>query len=149
MRHNLSPYGWDGWAAVAQIESQVDIASAPTERAAFGTRDSFLGIEGPWGSLKAGKTDTPYKKATAAFDPFSRTIADYNSIMGNTGGDNRVEFGLRAAHAIWYESPSWSGVSFKAMYSPGQNRDDTSSIVPSAEPDCNRVIRGSGAPASS
>jgi predicted porin len=66
--------------------------------------------------------------------------------MGNTGGDNRVEFGLRAAHAIWYESPSWSGVSFKAMYSPGQNRDNTSGIVPSAEPDCaGGNIPGSGA----
>src|SRR6202035_4916113 len=24
-RHNLSPYGWDGWAVVAQLASQVDI----------------------------------------------------------------------------------------------------------------------------
>jgi predicted porin len=73
-------------------------------------------------------------------------LGDYRSILGNTGGDNRVEFGLRAAHAIWYESPSWSGASFKAMYSPGQNRDDTSSIVPSSEPDCaGGNIPGSGA----
>ena len=62
VRHNLAPYGWDGMAVVAQLESQVDIASAPTERAAFGTRDSFLGLEGPWGAIKAGKSDTPYKK---------------------------------------------------------------------------------------
>ena len=55
VRHNLAPYGWDGMAVVAQLESQVDIASAPTERAAFGTRDSFLGLEGPWGAIKAGK----------------------------------------------------------------------------------------------
>jgi hypothetical protein len=41
VRHNLAPYGWDGMAVVAQLESQVDIASAPHERAAFGTRDSF------------------------------------------------------------------------------------------------------------
>ena len=39
-----------------------------------------------------------------------------------------------------------SGFSFKAMLSPGQNRDDTSSIVPSAEPDCaGGNIPGSGA----
>ena len=84
VRHNLAPYGWEGMAVVAQLESQVDIASAPTERAALGTRDSFLGVESPWGSIKAGKTDTPYKKSTAAMDPFSRTLGDYNSIMGNT-----------------------------------------------------------------
>src|ERR1700733_8738254 len=80
-RHNLAPYGYEGYAFLAQFESQVDVASAPTEKAAFGTRDSFVGIEGPYGTIKAGKADTPYKKATAAFDPFANTVADYNSLM--------------------------------------------------------------------
>ena len=121
VRHNLAPYGWDGMAVVAQLESQVDIAAAPNERAAFGTRDSYLGLEGPWGAIKAGKSDTPYKKATNAWDPFSRTVADYNSIMGNTGGDNRAEFDWRMNHAIWYESPIWNGLQLSALVSPGQN----------------------------
>src|SRR3979411_3327186 len=89
VRHNLAPYGWDGMAVVAQLESQVDISAAPHERAAFGTRDSYLGVEGPWGAVKAGKSDTPYKKSTGAMDPCSRTLGDYNSIMGNTRGGNR------------------------------------------------------------
>jgi predicted porin len=121
VRHNLAPYGWEGMAVVAQLESQVDFASAPNERAAFGTRDSFLGVEGPWGAVKAGKTDTPYKKATSAMDPFTRTLGDYNSIMGNTGGDNRAEFDWRMNHAIWYESPILQGFQFSALISPGQN----------------------------
>jgi predicted porin len=121
VRHNLAPYGWDGLAVVAQLESQVDVAAAPTERAAFGTRNSFLGLETPWGSIKAGKTDTPYKAATNAWDPFSRTLGDYNSIMGNTGGDNRAEFDWRMNHAVWYESPIMSGFQFSALFSPGQN----------------------------
>jgi predicted porin len=121
VRHNLAPYGWDGMAVLAQLESQVDIASAPTERAALGTRDSFLGLEGPWGAIKAGKSDTPYKKSTAAMDPFTRTLGDYNSIMGNTGGDNRAEFDWRMSHAVWYESPLFNGFQFSALISPGQN----------------------------
>jgi predicted porin len=121
VRHNLAPYGWDGMAVVAQLESQVDIASAPTERASFGTRDSYVGLEGPWGSIKAGKSDTPYKKSTAAMDPFTRTLGDYNSIMGNTGGDNRAEFDWRMNHAVWYESPIWNGFQLSALASPGQN----------------------------
>jgi predicted porin len=120
-RHNLAPYGYEGLSVLAQFESQVDVASAPTEKAAFGTRDSFLGMEGPWGTIKAGKGDTPYKRATAAFDPFANTLGDYNSIMGNTGGDNRAEFDWRMNHAVWYESPIWSGFQFSAMVSPGQN----------------------------
>jgi predicted porin len=121
VRHNLAPYGYDGYSIVGQIETQVDVASAPTERASFGTRDSFVGIESWWGAVKIGKEDTPYKKATAAFDPFANTIADYNSIMGNTGGDNRAEFDWRMNHAIWYESPIWYGFQFSALASPGQN----------------------------
>jgi predicted porin len=120
-RHNLSPYGWEGWSIVAQMEAQIDVASAPTEKAALGTRDSFIGIEGPWGAIKAGKSDTPYKKSTAAMDPFSGTLGDYNSIMGNTGGDNRAEFDWRMNHAIWYESPIVQGFQFSALASPGQN----------------------------
>src|ERR1700688_4689830 len=145
-RHNLSPYGWDGWAVVAQLESQVDIAAAPNERAAFGTRDSFLGIEGPWGAIKAGKTDTPYKKATAAMDPFTRTLGDYNSIMGNTGGDNRAEFDWRMNHAVWYESPIWNGFQFSALASPGQNyAPDNSDYSYGDLFNCNGAgIRGSG-----
>jgi predicted porin len=146
VRHNLAPYGWDGTAVVAQIESQVDIAAAPNERAAFGTRDSFLGLETPWGSIKAGKSDTPYKKATAAMDPFTRTLGDYNSIMGNTGGDNRAEFDWRMNHAVWYESPIFNGFQVSALFSPGQNyAQDNSDYAYGDYFQCNGAsTRGSG-----
>jgi predicted porin len=127
VRHNLAPYGWDGYSVVGQIETQVDVASQPTERASLGTRDSYVGIDGPWGAAKIGKEDTPYKKATAAFDPFANTVADYNSIMGNTGGDNRAEFDWRMSHAIWYESPIWNGFQFSVLASPGQNYSNDNS----------------------
>jgi predicted porin len=146
VRHNLAPYGWDGMAVVAQLESQVDFASAPTERAALGTRDSFLGVEGPWGAIKAGKSDTPYKKSTAAMDPFTRTLGDYNSLMGNTGGDNRAEFDWRMNHAIWYESPIFNGFQFSALISPGQNEaKDNSDYAYGDLFQCNGAsARGSG-----
>jgi predicted porin len=146
VRHNLAPYGWDGMAVVAQLESQVDIAAAPNERAAFGTRDSFVGLESPWGSIKAGKSDTPYKKATAAMDPFTRTLGDYNSIMGNTGGDNRAEFDWRMNHAVWYESPIVKGFQFSALFSPGQNyAKDNSDYAYGDYFQCNGAsTRGSG-----
>jgi predicted porin len=141
-----------------QLEAGVDISATPgtkqttsnisdTVNGALFSRNSFIGFAGKdWGAAMIGKSETPYKTSTDRLNPFSGMPGDYRVIMGNTGGDNRVEFGLRAAHAIWYESPSWSGVSFKALYSPGQNRTDDSSIVPSAEPDCNGGnIPGSGA----
>jgi predicted porin len=143
---------------VWQLEAGIDISATPgikettsntsdTVNGALFSRNSFIGFAGnDWGAVMIGKSETPYKTSTDRLNPFSGMLGDYRVIIGNTGGDNRVEFGLRAAHAIWYESPSWSGASFKAMYSPGQNRDDTSSIVPSSEPDCaGGNIPGSGA----
>jgi predicted porin len=141
-----------------QLEAGFDISATPGTKqttsnisdsvnGALFSRNSFIGFaDKGWGAFMAGKSETPYKTSTDRLNPFSGMLGDYRVIMGNTGGDNRVEFGLRAAHAIWYESPSWSGVQFKAMYSPGQNRDDTSSIVASGEPDCTGGnIPGSGA----
>jgi predicted porin len=145
-RHNLAPYGWEGWSIVAQLEAQIDAAASPTERAAFGSRDSYVGLEGPWGAIKAGKSDTPYKKSTAAMDPFANTLGDYNSIMGNTGGDNRAEFDWRMNHAIWYESPIVSGFQFSALASPGQNyAQDNSDYSFGDYFQCNGAsVRGSG-----
>jgi hypothetical protein len=57
--------------------------------------------------------------------------------MGNSGGDNRVEFGTRISHAIWYESPKFGGgFQFNVMFAPGQNRADDSSNLASGESDC-------------
>jgi predicted porin len=143
---------------VWQLEAGFDVSATPGTKqttsnesdavtGSLFSRNSFVGFSGKdWGAVLIGKSETPYKTSTDRLNPFSGMLGDYRVIMGNTGGDNRVEFGLRAAHAIWYESPSWSGVSFKAMFSPGQNRDDTSSIVASGEPDCTGGnIPGSGA----
>src|SRR6266700_233713 len=131
-----------GLRAVFQIETQVDVAATPGPtsdaqvKSGLGSRNSFLGLAGNFGTVKLGKTDAPYKLSTARMDPFSATVGDYNSIMGNTGGDNRAEFDTRLSHAMWYESPKWGGASFSALFAPGQNRASDNSNNASGEPDC-------------
>jgi predicted porin len=102
----------------------------------LGARNSYVGFIGSWGALKVGKTDAPYKTSTARMDPFDRTLGDYNAIMGNTGGDNRAEFDTRLAHAIWYESPQFSGFNFNVLWAPGQNRGTDNIIAARLEPNC-------------
>ena len=153
-RHPFDP----NFNFVWQLEAGIDISATPGTRAtnsntsdavngALFSRNSFVGFTGAdWGGVMIGKSETPYKLSTDRLNPFSGMIGDYRVIMGNTGGDNRVEFGYRAPHAIWYESPNWSGVAFKGMYSPGQNRADDNSNLSSAEQDCaGGNIPGSGA----
>src|SRR5215510_3725202 len=133
---------------VYQFEAGIDISATPGTRqsnsnlsnqvnGALFSRNSFIGVSSKdYGAIKIGKTDAPYKTSTAAFNPFSGSWGDYQVVMGNTGGDNRVEFGTRVPHAIWYESPKFSGFQFNFLFAPGQNRAGDSSNLPSAEADC-------------
>ena len=155
---NLSYFGFrgdhdigGGYKLVFQAETQIDVSATPGPSpqsqvssgnndtkvlGALASRNSFLGIAGGFGALKLGKTDAPYKLSTGRMDPFSATVGDYNSIMGNTGGDNRAEFDTRLSHAMWYESPKFGGASFSALWAPGQNRSPNNAINASGEPDC-------------
>jgi predicted porin len=133
---------------VYQLEAGFDVSALPSNRqtnsnlsnqvnGALFSRNSYIGLAFPGlGAVKIGKEDTPYKSSTAAFNPFSGMWGDYSVVMGNTGGDNRVEFGLRAAHAIWYESPNMGGWQFNLLYAPGQNRSWISDNIASGESDC-------------
>ena len=137
------PLGSGGLRAVFQAETQLDVASTPgvgipdgSVKGAWSSRNSFVGLAGGWGAFKVGKTDAPYKLSTARMDPFASSIGDYNSIMGNTGGDNRAEFDTRLSHAMWYESPSMGGFRVNALYAPGQNRSTDNINTASGEPNC-------------
>ncbi|HXC20011.1 MAG TPA: porin, partial [Steroidobacteraceae bacterium] len=95
---------------IYQIEVQPSITSAPgastgytaqsnVTKAGIGYGNSFVGISNnELGKLKAGTTYTPYKQSTDRMNPFSGMLGDYAVVMGNTGGDNRVEFGTRLDH---------------------------------------------------
>jgi predicted porin len=135
------------WKVIFQVEAQVDMAATPgvaatnfhddaVVRGALAFRTTYLGFSSPFGALKLGKTDTPYYTATSPLNPFYGTVGTYTSHMGNTGGDNRVEFAYRMAHAIWWESPVVSGTAFSVLYSPGQNLNGDNLIQPLGEPGC-------------
>src|SRR5215469_8844748 len=136
------------WRFVYQLEAGFEVSAAPSNRqsnsnlsnnvnGALFSRNSYIGLANPViGAIKIGKSDAPYKTSTAAFNPFSGMWGDYQVVMGNTGGDNRVEFGTRVNHAIFYESPSIGGFQGNFMYAPGQNRSWISDNIASGESDC-------------
>jgi len=155
---NKSVIGWRGAHAINksgvdfiyQIEVQPQITNAPgvsggytaqsnVTKGGIGYGDSFIGLSSnAWGKVKAGTTYSPYKKSTDRMNPFSGMLGDYSVVMGNSGGDNRVEFGTRIDHSLWYESPKFGGMfSFDALFSPGQNRTPDSLAQSSGSPDCN------------
>jgi predicted porin len=153
---NLSYFGIRGFQRIPnqeftfvyQFEAGFEISATPglkqsnsnlsdTVNGSLFSRNSYIGFASPtWGAIKIGKEDAPYKNSTAAFNPFSGEWGDYAVIMGNTGGDNRVEFGTRVDHAIWYESPKVGGWQWNALFAPGQNRSWIGNNLASGESDC-------------
>lgn len=142
---------------VYQLETQIDISASSgiaetnsnqsnVVKGGLTSRNSYVGLENQdWGALLIGKTDAPYKNATARLNPFIAMIGDYAAIMGNTGGDNRVEFATRLDHSIWYESPELQGFKAELLFSPGQNRASNSDNIAAGESDCTGGnIPGSG-----
>jgi predicted porin len=155
MSTNLSYVGirgdqklYDGLKFVYQLETQIDITASSgvaetnsnlsnVVKGGLTSRNSYIGLaSADWGAIKFGKTDAPYKLSTASMNPFSGMIGDYQVIMSNSGGDNRVEFGTRLDHSMWWESPNWGGLRLAALYSPGQNRASNSDNIAAGESDC-------------
>jgi predicted porin len=136
--HKINDY----LTGVFQFETEISFAATPGATSdnqckyCLGARDSFVGVQGPWGAVKLGKEDAPYKKAIVPLDPFYNTIGDHRSIMGNSGGDNRAEFESRISHAIWYDSPTSHGLAASILFSPGQNRSVDNGAYPRGEPIC-------------
>jgi predicted porin len=146
---NLSYFGVRGshkindyLKGIFQFETEVMFVATPGSTSdlqckfCLGSRDSYVGVQGPWGAFKVGKENPPFKRAIIPLDPFYRTIADHRSIMGNSGGDNRSEFEPRYSHAIWYESRTFRGVTAEVLFAPGQNRSADNGAYARAEPNC-------------
>jgi len=121
----------NGLKAVWQVESgftQDQPAGAYNSNAAtstgsngqLGNRNTFVGLNGNFGTVVLGRHDTPYKLATQKFNLFSGTTAEYNSVIGSSrgaqGASGNNRFDLRANNAIAYISPNFGGFSFIAAH---------------------------------
>lgn len=83
----------------------------------FKARNTFLGLNGGFGTVLLGTHDTPYKLATQSHDIMADTHGDYNGlVMHDTRADN----------VIAYLSPDFAGFMFAAAYIPSYKNDDVS-----------------------
>jgi hypothetical protein len=133
---------------IYQVSTALDLAAAPglnntwtkssnVVTGAIGLGDTFVGFKNrDWGTVKIGTFFGPYKTSTDRLNPFAGELGNYSVVMGNTGGDNRVEFGTRFDHALMYNSPVMEGFSFDLMYALGQETTYNNVTLPLGSPDC-------------
>jgi predicted porin len=134
----IEPLG-GGYTAFFQIESgvNVDTGSSSTSTGTFASRNSNLGLAGPFGSIFLGNWDTPFKIASSRLDPFGNTgIGGHSSIIGNsqaTGPNapagNTFSFQRRQNNSVQYWSPQLAGFSARLAYSA--NEQKTATLNPS------------------
>lgn len=122
----------DGLAAVWQLEVQVDPANGggtPFN----GTRNSYVGLKGGFGTVSMGTWDTPYKLAHNKLELFDNaTIFTAVSMVGRTGANNTantavtaVNFNTRQSGVVQYWSPVMSGFQGMVSYSPDAGETTT------------------------
>jgi predicted porin len=121
----------NGMSALWQFEQGVDF---DTGNWSGDKRPTFVGLGGGFGTLMAGRFDTPYMSATDKYDIFIDTKADYNAIMGAANSSTAI-FDSRVSNTLVYATPDLSG--FKAQFAwvmaDAISGNDTLPITKSAE----------------
>lgn len=96
----------------------------------FGSRrDTFLGLTGNWGTLKAGYLSIGFRAATAQFDlaPGSTGVTTSYNVFGKVLGG--PSFFTRMP-AVSYQTPSMSGFYGRVSYMPNSAKGGSSDTAP-------------------
>jgi predicted porin len=141
----------NGLKAIFQCESgvAVDSGAASSSTGSFCTRNSNVGLNGPWGTVFYGNWDTPYKFVSLRQDPWYATgIGSHIGIIGTPGfgvatttvaslptfgTGPTASFDRRQGDSVQYWSPSWNGLSFRATYSANEAKS-ADDAVPEVNP---------------
>ncbi|MEE4280739.1 MAG: porin [Pseudomonadales bacterium] len=100
--------------AIYQAEYQIDVDNGGG--APFSQRNIFAGLKGGFGTLMAGKFDTPMKTSQGKVDQFNDLDGDISSFM--TGDE-------RANNIIQYSSPKLADAfTINAAFIPNEDQDD-------------------------
>ncbi|MEE2731343.1 porin [Ketobacter sp.] len=112
----------DNLKAIYQIEWGVDIDGGSAD---MSHRDRFVGLEGGFGTFKAGKFDTPLKKAQGKIDLFGDTTGDIKYIFA---GENRIN------NILQYSSPEMGGLQINFAFAPGEEYESDTNDDPKDGP---------------
>ncbi|QEY24170.1 trimeric porin PorB [Neisseria animalis] len=100
--------------AIWQLEQNASIAGTDS---GWGTRESFIGLEGGFGKIRAGKLNTTVRDTNDAIDPW-----DYSNPALGMGVFTRGSIGERKV-SVRYDSPVFAGFSASAQFAPRDNEN--------------------------
>ena len=107
--------------AIWQVEQKVSIGGPVTK--GFSSRDSFVGLQGSFGTVKAGYLQTPVSDLNGKLDQW-----EYSNKAAGLDHFTRENDAARRATAISYTTPDMGGFSATAYVSPSDNNHDKDNI---------------------
>ena len=124
-----SEYLGRGQVAIFQIESQIQGDTGNSSAVGLASRESFVGLQGDWGTLKAGKFLTPYDDILPIFGnaPTLTTSILSTAAVWAQGPLSKSlgGFDARLGNSIRYETPPLGGFSAELQYSTRDSSGNT------------------------
>lgn len=99
--------------AIWQVESAIHLGNNDGKADGWANRDSFIGLQGGGGTIRAGRISNAMKANMDAVDPW-----EYNNQVLGLGKFTRT--GARYV-GLAYNSPEFAGFKLSALYSPRDN----------------------------
>ena len=99
--------------AIWQVEQRTSIAGGDS---GFANRESFLGLEGGFGKVRAGNLNTALNDSSDSFDPWESS--DTNADALQLGKIKRVD---TRKVSVRYDTPVFGGFSASVQYQPRDN----------------------------
>lgn len=105
LRSNQSRLGVKGSIALDGYDFKIIYGAeylvelADTTNSTFGQRNIFLGLQGDWGRIIAGRHDTPLKQSEGKVDQFNDVDADIDRVFGAHNRDPNI---------IYYTTPKFA-----------------------------------------
>lgn len=124
---NSSLLGFEGteslggnYRALFQIEGGFDVDNGSGR---INNRDSFVGLQGDFGRVKAGFMTSPMRGLGSRmnFVPGSTSIANNIGIMATLNGQ-ATGLNSRMQNSIRYDTPNMNGFAGALIWAPGENR---------------------------
>lgn len=122
----------EGLKAVWQLEQDVSVAGGGATQ--WGNRESFIGLAGEFGTLRAGRVANQFDDASQAIDPW------------DSNNDVASQLGIFKRHddmpvSVRYDSPEFSGFSGSVQFVPAQNSKSAYTPATLANGANNTIIR--------
>ena len=112
-----------GLNAIFQIESNVSADTGNSSASGLASRESFVGLQGAWGTFKMGKFFMPVDDLHPMFGnvpTFTTAILSTLALWTNTSGSasqSAGSFDARLGNSLRYDSPVWNGFNFSTQIS--------------------------------